>query len=425
MKLLLLLMLLGATPLASSQEDDFTVDPLGDESAGLDLAAEEERLEEEVLGSPVQRLAYSISEFGYDLYRSVAKRENGANIFLSPLAVAAGLSALSLGADSTNKEILQRILNYGQLQDIDVHAVFKELLADTSTQNKQFDIVSRIFGKKRLRMKQAFLSQVSQYYGARPRAVGTNTQREVQVINRWMRGQRGDKMSQFIRKIPANLSLLLLSAAQHQGQLLTEFNTADTRKQPFRSSDGRQVNIPMMNSQHYPLRYGYDSEINCKIGLLPLHGDLSLLIFLPSGPTYNLSAVEQSLTPIFVHDLVYQLQPVRASVSIPILTIDSGLELRDVLGEMGLSPLLSQTDLSRLTTSSQAFITSVQTRLSLALEEQGLEEASPPSANQPNLHINFHVDRPFILVLSHNPSGCLLYVARVLHLPQPPASGHS
>ncbi|XP_051891596.1 pigment epithelium-derived factor-like [Pristis pectinata] len=412
MKILVVLMFLGATPLASSQEDYHALEPFVDETAEPDLAVEEE-VEEEILGTPVQRLAYSISEFGYDLYRLLASRDPGANVFLSPLSVATSLSALSLGTLSTNKEVLQRILNYESLQDLDVHSVFKDLLSEVTTQPKQFKTVARIYGKKRLRMRAAFMNQVSQFYGFRPKAVTGNVQQDVQSINQWVRSQTGGKISQVISSMPAALSLLLLSAAHYKGQLVTRFNPVNTLLKTFRVGYGQEVDIPMMSSPHYPLRYGYDSELNCKIGLFPYVGDISLLIFLPSGPRYNMTAVEDSLMPVFVHDLVSQLQSVRASVSIPRLTIDTNLELKNVLGEMNLSPLYTPSELKKLT-AGPVTISSVTHRASLVLDEEGMGNADLPTATTPQLSLEFHVNQPFILVLYDNPSGSLLHIGRVM-----------
>lgn len=412
MKILTVLMFLGAMSLICSQEDYFSPEPFLDESQVVDMV-EEEVEEEEILGTPVQRLAYSVSEFGYDLYRLMASKDPSANVFLSPLSVAAGLSALSLGATSTNKDILQRILNYNSLQDLDVHSAFKDLLTEISMQPKQFKTVSRIYAKKRLKVQQAFVNQVAQYYGSRPKLIANNMQRELSNMNQWLKIQTGGKISQGVRSLPARLSLLLLSAAHYQGKLVTKFNAANTMEKSFQLEYGQEVNVPTMSSQHYPLRYGYDSELNCKIGLFRYMGDISLLIFLPSGLGQNMSAIEESLTPVFVHDLVSQLHLAKASVSLPKLKLTTELELMEVLGEMNLKPLYSATQLGKLS-NSPASISSVTHVASLTLAEGGQEEAAPPLPNSPQFSLHFLVNRPFLMLLYDNPSGSLLHIARVM-----------
>eukprot|EP00061_Rhincodon_typus_P002049 g16464.t1 len=71
-----------------------------------------------------------------------------------------------------------------------------------------------------------------------------------------------------------------------------------------------------------------------QIGLFRYVGDMSLLVFLPTDFTRNLSVIEENLNTVFIHDLVHQLQYVRARVSLPKLRFDIEQELKQTLGEM-------------------------------------------------------------------------------------------
>ncbi|XP_059829716.1 pigment epithelium-derived factor [Hypanus sabinus] len=411
-RLLVVLVFLGAIPIASGQEEYFTLEPFEEETMLPDLAIEEE-VEEEILGTPVQRLAYSISEFGYDLYRLVANLDPRANVFLSPLSVASSLSALSLGDLSTMKELLQRTLNYGPLRDLDVHPVFKELLVETSAQPKQFRTVARIYGKEKLRMRANFMNQVSQFYGSRPKALTGKTAVDIRSINQWVRTQTDRHITEAISTIPHNHSLLLLSAAYFNGKLVTRFRSDNTHLQTFRTGFLQEVAISMMTSPHYPMRYGFDSELGCKIGLFPYQGDVSLLVFLPSGPMYNMTGIEDSLTPVFVHDLVSQLQSVWASVSLPKLNINTKLELKNVLADMNLSPLYSSSVLKKLSLTPVS-VSSITHTASMSLDEKGAQDADLRNPTGPQLDLEFHVNQPFILVVYDNASGSLLHIGRVI-----------
>ncbi|XP_062887042.1 pigment epithelium-derived factor [Mobula hypostoma] len=411
MRVLVVLVFLGAIPLGSSQEEYLTLEPFEEETVLPDLVVKEE-VEEEILGTPVQRLAYSISEFGYDLYRLVANSDPRANVFLSPLSVASSLSALSLGDLSRVKELVQQTLNYGSLQDLDVHRVFKDLLAEISAQPKQFRTAARIYSKQKLRMRAAFMNQVSQFYGSRPKALTGNTPADIRNINQWVRTQTDRHITQAISTIPHSLSLLLLSATHFSGKLVTSFNSANTHLQTFRTGSMQEVDIPMMTSPHYPMRYGYDSELRCKIGLFPYQGDVSLLVFLPSGPLYNMTGIEDSLTPVFVHDLVSQLQSVWASVSLPRLKINSRLELKNVLADMNLSPLYTSSVLKKLSPIPVS-ISSITHTASLLLDEKGTQDTDLSNPTSPRLNLEFHVNQPFILVVYDNASGSLLHIAKV------------
>ncbi|XP_067864672.1 pigment epithelium-derived factor-like [Heptranchias perlo] len=413
MKILFALVFLGGVGLSSTQNGHSTLSPFEDESTVLgltDLPPDEE--EEEFLTSPVQRLAYSVSEFGYDLYRLEANRNPSANVFMSPLSVATALSALSLGAVSTNEQILKRVLNYDLVKDLDVHSVYKDLLTEITTVPKQFKMVSRIYAKK-LRMKGNFLNEVEKFYFARPKAMLGNKQQELRNINQWVRSRTSGLIGRAIHTIPQDLSLLLLSAAHYKGQLLTKFNSAETTRKAFSLDHDRAVNVPMMSGTHYPLRYGFDSDLNCKIGLFRYLGDISLLIFLPTDIRKNMTMIEENLNPVFIHDLVRELQDVQASVSLPRLKLDTDQELKELLGEMNLRPMYTPSRMNKIT-NVPVMVSSIKHRAFLELVEQGVTKAPVSDPSDRQLTMDFHVNRPFILVLYDNASGSLLQIARVL-----------
>ncbi|XP_060703964.1 pigment epithelium-derived factor-like [Hemiscyllium ocellatum] len=413
MKILTALLFLGTVRISSSQEEHFSLEPVEDVSSLLESPdPHQEEEEEEILTSPVQRLAYSISEFGYNLYRQLASSHPNDNIFLSPLTVATGLSSLSLGAISRNKEILHSVLNYNSLNDLDIHKVYKDLLTDITALPKTFKTVSRIYVKNKLRMRSNFLKQVDLHYGARPKAMLGNYQ-DLQNINNWVKTRTNGLITRAISSIPEDVSLFLLSAAHYKGQLLTKFNPAETVQKQFTVDYGQYINIPMMSCSNYPLHYGYDSELRCKIGMFHYVGDTSLLVFLPTEFTRNLSAIEESLNPIFIHDLVHQLQHVQARVFLPKLKFDIEQELKPTLGEMRLSALYTPSQLNKITNEA-LMISSIKHHAVLSLEERGVQTAPTINPSDRQLTIDFHVTQPFLLVLYDNPTGSLLHIGKVL-----------
>lgn len=57
--------------------------------------AEEEHVE--LFTTPQTKMGAATSDFGYNLFRALANREAGTNIFLAPISVSAVLTQLSLG----------------------------------------------------------------------------------------------------------------------------------------------------------------------------------------------------------------------------------------------------------------------------------------------------------------------------------------
>ncbi|XP_078061026.1 pigment epithelium-derived factor-like [Mustelus asterias] len=126
-----------------------------------------------------------------------------------------------------------------------------------------------------------------------------------------------------------------------------------------------------------------------------------------------MSLIEENLNPVFLHDLVRQLQDVRASVSLPKLKIAADQELKESLGEMNLTPLYTPSRLNKIT-NVPMMISSIKHHAFLELGERGAQESPPLDPRFGQIIMDFHVNRPFLLVLYDNPSGSLLHIARVL-----------
>lgn len=60
-----------------------------------EVAGEEEHVE--LFTTAETKMGAATSDFGYNLFRALASREAGTNIFLAPISVSAALTQLSLG----------------------------------------------------------------------------------------------------------------------------------------------------------------------------------------------------------------------------------------------------------------------------------------------------------------------------------------
>lgn len=65
------------------------------ETGEEEVGAEEEHVE--LFTTPQTKMGAATSDFGYNLFRALASRETGTNVFLAPISVSAVLTQLSLG----------------------------------------------------------------------------------------------------------------------------------------------------------------------------------------------------------------------------------------------------------------------------------------------------------------------------------------
>ncbi|KAM8976776.1 pigment epithelium-derived factor [Pelodytes ibericus] len=363
--------------------------------------------------SPINRLASSASNFGYDLYRAEANKFPTTNIFMSPLTIATALSTISLGGGQRTESLIHRALYYDLLNDPEVHATYKELLASLGS-NKGLKSTSRITLERRLRLKMDFVTQVEKYYGNKPRILTGSSRLDLQEANEFVQKQTDGKVLKFFKESPTGVGILLLGAAYFKGQWTYKFNPRNTVQRQFHTDEQNSISVPMMTAKDMPARYGLDSDFNCKIVQLPLTNGVSIMFFLPLTVTQNLTLIEEGLTSEFVHDIDRALQPVTITISIPKLKVNYEASLGHTIQETKLQPLFASPDFNKISSKSIK-LTHVVHKAILELNEDGAE-------NQPQTEINtrhhypleYHLDHPFLFVLRADDNGALLFIGKVL-----------
>ncbi|XP_063306004.1 pigment epithelium-derived factor [Pelobates fuscus] len=363
--------------------------------------------------SPVNRLASSASNFGYDLYRIQANKYPTSNIFMSPLTIATALSSLSLGGGQRTESLIHRSLYYDLLNDPEVHATYKELLASFGS-GKGLQSAYRVILERKLRIRQDFATQMEKYYGNKPRILTGSSRLDLQESNEFVQKKTDGKVVKFFKEMPPSISILLLGAAYFKGQWAHKFNPRETVQREFHIDEQNTVTIPMMTAKNIPVRYGLDSDFNCKIVQLPFSGGVSVMFFLPLTVTQNLTHIEEGLTSEFVHDIDRALQPVTITISIPKLKVNYEAEFGSTLQESKLQPLFSTPEFNKIT-SKTIKLTQVVHKAALELNEDGVASITPMEGQtRHHFPLEYHLDHPYLFVLRSDDNGALLFIGKVL-----------
>nr|XP_040038865.1 pigment epithelium-derived factor-like [Gasterosteus aculeatus aculeatus] len=121
------------------------------------------------------------------MFRAMASRDAGANVFLAPISVSAALTQLSMGGSEQAQRQLFRALRYHSLQDPQLHNTLKDLLVSVRTPGKGLSTAARIYMARR-RVKQDFFSLGSSSTESVQSAAGRN--KDVKEINDWWLGDQ-------------------------------------------------------------------------------------------------------------------------------------------------------------------------------------------------------------------------------------------
>ncbi|XP_005402661.1 PREDICTED: pigment epithelium-derived factor [Chinchilla lanigera] len=365
---------------------------------------------------PVNKLAAAVSNFGYDLYRLRSIESPTANVLLSPLSLATALSALSLGAEQRTESTIHRALYYDMISNSDIHSTYKELLATVTAPQKNMKSASRIVFERKLRIKASFVALLEKSYTTRPRILTGNPRIDLQEINNWVQSQMKGKIARSTKEVPSGISILLLGVAYFKGQWVTKFDSRKTSLQDFHLDEERTVKVPMMSDPKAVIRYGLDTDLNCKIAQLPLTGSMSVIFFLPVRATQNLTLIEESLTSEFVHDINRELKTVQAVLSIPKLKLSFEGEVTKSLQEMKLQSLFESPDFSKIT-GKPIKLTQMEHRVGFEWNEDGAAGTTANPVLQParlTFPLHYHLNQPFIFVLRDTDTGALLFIGKIL-----------
>ncbi|XP_057573140.1 pigment epithelium-derived factor [Hippopotamus amphibius kiboko] len=389
----------------------------GPEEGSLAPGTMEVPLEEEdpFFKVPVNKLAAAVSNFGYDLYRVKSSQSPAANVLLSPLSVATALSALSLGAEQRTESSIHRALYYDLISNPDIHSTYKELLASVTAPEKNLKSASRIIFERKLRIKANFVTPLEKSYGTRPKILTGNARLDLQEMNNWVQAQMKGKIAKSTREMPSEISILLFGVAYFKGQWVTKFDSRKTSLQDFHLDEERTVKVPMMSDPQATLRYGLDSDLNCKIAQLPLTGSMSIIFFLPQQVTQNLTLIEESLTSEFIHDIDRELKAVQAVLTIPKLKLSYEGELTKSVQELKLQSLFDSPDFSKIT-GKPIKLTQVEHRAGFEWNEDGAVTTPSPGLQPGRLTfpLDYHLNQPFIFVLRDTDTGSLLFIGKIL-----------
>jgi serine protease inhibitor len=275
---------------------------------------------------------------------------------------------------------------------------------------------------------------------------------ELKRINGWVREHTGGRIPRLVssQDISSQTSLVLANALAFAGEWLNPFEVSRTEEAPFTSSDGVQRNVPLMQGTIGQARYGafeasgeafatphtihtgeeprYPADEGFQAVELPYGGgDVALLVLLPRSSD-GLAELEARLTPSALAQWRGALEERSATIALPRFSIDTRLELREVLQALGVRRAFRSPDradgaeLPHITTSSEArdrvFVEQVIHGAALTVNEAGAE-GSAATVVTPNVGgtarafvPRFRADHGFVYAVVHVPTGLVLFAGR-------------
>jgi serpin B len=364
----------------------------------------------------------AITGVAVDMYPRLGKGDD--NLFFSPYSISAALAMTYAGARGETAAQMANVLHLPS-DRVQRGGSFASLARDFALATAQgkvtFDIANALWGQKGFPFLPEYLSLISSDYGGR--LTETDFQHEPEsarsTINRWVEEMTHGKIVELIPpgEIKGDARLVLTNAIYFKGTWSQAFPREHTRNAPFITSDGSRIEVPTMARKG---TFGYFGGEGFQALELPYEGgEISMVVFLPTE-IEGLAQFERSVTLSKLEAWLQKLHPQDIWVHLPRFTISSpSSKLGPVLSAMGMTDAFTaKADFSGMDGQKDVFLQEVFHKAFVEVNEEGTEAAAATGAvvalkSSPSPVPEFRADHPFMFLIRHNPTNCILFMGRL------------
>ncbi len=373
-------------------------------------------------------LASQGTDFAFRFFRAVDKslQENGGlsqeerdePLFVSPLSASFALSMLANGADGETLQELTDALGFSGYSMEEVNAYYKKLMEELPKQDKESRLVlaNSLWLDTQFDALATYKGVLTDNYDAEVRQVDMAT--AMDDINNWCSQNTNGTIPKFLKQQPGGL-MLLANALYFKGSWDEPFDVEDTEEDVFANGDGTESRVAFMNKKDW---YNYVQNDLFAMASLPYGNEaFSLQVLLPNEEV-ALGDCMDALNRDVWASLQDEMRARELNLKLPKLDADRDLNLIDALEAMGIKAAFSgSADFSKLSSSQQLLVSMAQQAVSFTMNEEGTEAAAVTGTGmsgspEPEPVIDFHVQRPFLLVLTEKSTGCVLFIGKVVKM---------
>uniref|UniRef100_A0A8C9AMV6 Serpin family F member 2 n=1 Tax=Prolemur simus TaxID=1328070 RepID=A0A8C9AMV6_PROSS len=281
-----------------------------------------------------------------------------------------------------------------------------------------FRLAARMYVQKGFPIKEDFLEQSEQLFGAKPRSLTGRQEEDLANINQWVKDATEGKIQEFLSELPDNTVLLLLNAIHFQGFWRSKFDPSLTQRDSFHLDEQFTVPVEMMQARTYPLRWFLLEQPEIQVAHFPFKNNMTFVVIVPTHFEWNASQVLANLSWDTLHQPSLRERPTK--VRLPKLCLKHQLDLVATLSQLGLQELFQAPDLRGIS-DERLVVSSVQHQSTLELSEVGVEAAAATSTAMSRMSLSsFNVNRPFLFLIVEDTTGLPLFVGSVRN-PNPSA----
>jgi serpin B len=375
-------------------------------------------------------LSQGQTEFALSFYDQI--RNGNDNIIFSPFSISLALSMTLAGAENTTEQDMLNGLKLS-LTEPEVHSAINALLLEIEDSEQiemegregdqfQLNIANSIWGQSGYDFKQSFLDTLAINYGAGIYNVDFiyNPEAARVAINDWVEEETQDKIQDLIPEgvIDSLTRLVLANAIYFNGSWLHPFTESRTADTPFTKLDGSEISVEMMKLNGESFQYGEDEGY--KAIMLPyLSRDFNMLVLVPDSGSFE--DFENALSSEQLTEIISGLASEAVNLEMPKFDFETTTNAKDTLIALGMTEAFQPeiADFSGITEEEKLYISDVLHKATINVDEDGTEAAAATAvimkveSAMPGEPKSLVIDRPFLFLIQHKPTGTILFMGRV------------
>lgn len=384
------------------------------------LVIEEEETDDKpaetiVLTKAESAINESVIAFGLDVFSRINKLDEAKDMFISPLSLSLALAMTSAGAQGQTEAQMRQMLGFGNATNAEMAEYYRKMTeALLSIDPKTtVQIANSIWTDKGIKLKNAFVSDVTHYYHSDTRSADMSLKATINAINQWCADHTNNKITKILDEGDGGLAVLLLNALYFNGIWHDKFN--DTYEGKFKTLAGTGNPVTMMRTTR---SMAYATTDKWRMVQLPYgNGAFVMDLLLPVDEGSFKDAV-RSLGVGEWSALTSQLHSREVNLEFPKFKMEYEILLNEVLQSLGMTTAFTgAADFSRMSDTSMC-IDFVKQKTYVDVNEEGTEAAAitavgmKTTAVGPSEPVRFIANRPFVFAIREASTGALLFIGQ-------------
>ncbi|HKL67313.1 MAG TPA: serpin family protein, partial [Bacteroidales bacterium] len=321
------------------------------------------------------------------------------------------------GADGATRDSIMNALRYYNLDLDQINNSYKDLTDKLMTVDQRvlMEIANSIWIEDRLRIKQAFIDNLEDYFDAEAYNFSVNDPDIVDTINGWIEDKTHGKIKDMLDNLSPDVAMLLINAIYFNGKWKYEFEKSNTSDMPFYPENGLRQDVPMMNQE---LSAKMTSTPEFIMLELPYgQGNYVMDIMLPAEG-YHSSDIVPLLNSENWTGWLEQLYEANINLYMPRFNYDYKINLNDILSEMGMGiAFTGNADFSNIADQGLA-ISRVLHQTFIETNEEGTEAAAATvveiifTSTEPGGPVEIKLDRPFLYAIRESTTNTIVFMGK-------------